>query len=142
LRNVKVRPMSNVQRPTLNDKSCLALTRYFFRRHSGGRCLFLFSVLVLIFACTASGISRKTPDQSYAPGELIVAFYETVSGERIREIVSEEGGRIGKALGGRNLFLILFPEETDIPGTAERFSDYPEVRYAEPNYRAILLEKK
>ena len=87
-------------------------------------------------------MAREMPETPYAPGELIVAFHETASMERIIEIVDEEGGRIGKALGGKNHFLIMLSEEADIPKAAERFSAHPEVRFAEPNYRVELLERK
>jgi len=111
--------MSNVQRPTPKDKSLLESTMYFFRRHSSGRRILLLSIMVSFFSCTASGVARETPDPPYAPGELIVAFHETVPEERIVKIVGEEGGRIGRTLGGFHLFLIHLPEEMDIAKAAE-----------------------
>ena len=90
----------------------------------------------------AAGMGRRPPDPPYAPGELLVAFYETVPGDRVREIVRLEGGTVDRAMEGKNIYLILLPEGTDVPEAARRFSSRPEVRHAEPNYRANYLEKK
>lgn len=106
-----------------------------------GWIVLLFGLLP-VFSCAASGTNGPTPKHPWAPGELLVAFQDGIPEERIVAIVLEEGGRIGRPVGRGSLFLILLSEETDILEAARRFSAHPEVRYAEPNYRAILLERK
>jgi|GEM_PF-5501585 len=106
-----------------------------------GWMILLFGLLPIL-SCAASGTNGQIPQHPWVSGELLVAFQDDIPEERIAAIVLEEGGRIGRPVGRGTLFLILLPEETDIPEAAMRFSSHPEVRYAEPNYRAILLERE
>ncbi|MBN2720048.1 MAG: hypothetical protein JXR72_02980 [Proteobacteria bacterium] len=106
-----------------------------------GWIILLFGIFPIL-SCAASGTNSQIPKHPWVPGELLVAFQDDIPEERIAAIVLEEGGRIGRPVGKGSLLLILLPEETDIPEAARRFSSHPEVRYAEPNYRAILLERE
>jgi hypothetical protein len=101
-----------------------------------------FLCLVLAAAGPAYGMAPKPPDPPYAPGELMVGFYEDTSPERIARIVQEEGGEIRSVLKRTGVHLIVLPEGTDVMDAAARFSAHPEVRYAEPNYRPTPLEKQ
>jgi hypothetical protein len=101
----------------------------------------LVAVLV-IGVMPAGGMSRKPPEPSYVPGQIVVKFNESVDSARSMEIVEAEGGSIKTVLKRTGLHLVLLPEGRSVEEAVERFQRYPEVLSAEPNYRAELLENK
>ena len=102
-----------------------------------------FFCMVAIFvavAVPASGMSRKPPEPVYVDGQVIVKFHENVSRERISQIVEAENAAIRSVLGRSGLHLVILPEGLEVSEAVNRFNAYPEVRYAEPNFKAQPLE--
>jgi hypothetical protein len=85
-------------------------------------------------------MSRKPPEPAYVDGQVIVKFHENVPGERIFQIVTAENGSIRSVLGRSGLHLVILPEGLEVTEAVRRFNTYPEVRYAEPNFKAQPLE--
>jgi len=100
---------------------------------------FLF---LLVFAEPVSGMARKPEEQRFVPGQVLVKFQENVPQDRIVEIVQGEGGTIKSIIGRTGIHLVVLPEGVEVMEAVDRFSVYPEVRYAEPNYRTSPLEEK
>ncbi len=97
--------------------------------------------ILLISTSTGLGFSRKPPVPEYKNGEVLVKFHENVSSDEINRILFEQKATILKALGRTGVYLVILPDNIEVYDAVERFSSYPEVQYAEPNYRMKLLEK-
>ena len=99
-------------------------------------------MIAFLVASLATALSRKPPEPSYIPGQVVVRFHESVDKARSAEIVEIEGARIKNVLKRTGLHLVLLPEGRSVEEAVARFLKYPEVLSAEPNYRAELLENK
>ena len=97
--------------------------------------------ILLISTSTGLGFSRKPPEPEYVPGQILVKFHETVSSDEISRILLEQEATILKTLGRTGIYLVILPDDIEVYDAVEKFSSYPEVEYAEPNYRMKLLEK-
>ena len=100
--------------------------------------------LTLLITAGTSGFafSAKPPPPDYVPGQLLVKFRDTVSAERIEEILSDEGAAILKPVGSTGVYLIQLPEGADVMESVDRFSSFPEVLFAEPNQRVQAQEDR
>ena len=75
--------------------------------------------------------------------ELIVAFFDLISEDRIQEIIAAEGGTIVGTIPALGLYQISMPGDGTAAGiyaAIEAFEEYPEVEYAEASYAAELDE--
>lgn len=97
--------------------------------------------MLLISTSTGMGFSRKPPVPEYKNGEVLVKFHENVSEEEIRRIFSEQEATILKTLGRAGVYLVILPDDVEVYDAVEKFSSYPEVQYAEPNYRTQRQER-
>ena len=69
--------------------------------------------------------------------ELIIGFFDSISEERIQEIVATEGGTIVGTIPALGVCQISIPGDGTAAGiyaAIEVFEAYPEVEYAEPSY--------
>jgi len=98
-------------------------------------------MMAVVISSDALSMSKKQEEPAYAPREILVSFNEDVSRERIEQIVAGEGATVRKVLGSGSVHFIVLPDDTDVMEAVDRFSAYPEVKYAEPNYKAQRLEK-
>ena len=98
------------------------------------------AIVISLSVTTAFGMSRKPVEPAYVPGQVVVKFQESVSRERIEQIVETENGTIEKVLARSGLHLVRLEQGQDVMDAVARFTDYPEVQYAEPNYKAQPLE--
>jgi len=98
-------------------------------------------MMAVVISSDALSMSKKQEEPAYAPGEVLVSFNDGVSQERIEQIVSSERTSIRKVIGDGSVHLIVLPEGVEVADAMDRFSAYPEVKYAEPNYKAQRLEK-
>lgn len=105
------------------------------------RTTLLVACLVVVLSVPAFGMTRRPPEPPYVPGQVLVKFQEDVGEEKAEDIVREEGGTVRSILGRTGIYLVVLPEGTDVMEAVERFSARPEIRYAEPNYRVLPLEK-
>ena len=106
--------------------------------------LTLFCILTFFMTVTTPvwGMSRKPPEPAYVPGQVLIKFHNDVSRGRIDEIVREEKGSIRSVLRRSGLHQVILPEGIKVMDAVSRFNNYPEVQYAEPNFKAEPLEKE
>ena len=104
--------------------------------------LIFFCVLLISGMATIPswGFSRKPPEPTYVPGQILVRFNETVDRSTSAEIVKSEGASIQAVLKRTGVHLILLPEGLPVEEAVVRFLKHPEILSAEPNYRVELLE--
>jgi thermitase len=101
------------------------------------------AVLFMLLISTSVGMafSRTPPVPEYVPGQILVKFHENISGDEINRILSEQEATILKTLARTGVYLVILPDNVKVNEAVEKFTSYPEVQYAEPNYRVKLLEK-
>ncbi len=101
------------------------------------------AVLLMLLISTSFGMafSRTPPEPEYVLGQVLVKFHENVSGEEITRILSEQEATILKTLGKTGIYLVSLPDNVEVVEAADKLTSYPEVKYAEPNYRAQRLER-
>ncbi len=97
--------------------------------------------VLLISMSTGMAFSRKPPEPEYVPGQVLVKFKDEVSVDRIDEIILEMDCQIIKVLRGVNVHHLSLPENLSVKEAVDRFSDRPEVNYAEPNYIVKALTR-
>ena len=102
-------------------------------------CAFLDLLALVGPACGMAGRPAAPP---FTPGQILVKFHDGVSDERIGEIIREEGGTVDRVIGSTGVYVVVLPEDQGVLESVERYSARPEVRYAEPNYRATPLEER
>ncbi|MGZ5313348.1 MAG: S8 family serine peptidase [Solirubrobacterales bacterium] len=93
-------------------------------------------------ALAAASISGALPaaahadETGYVPGELLVRFEPSVSGQHVRAVLDDAGAAVE-----RNLTLVPglrqveLPDGAPVPDVAARLERQPGVAYAEPNWR-------
>lgn len=104
-----------------------------------------FFCVVLILAAAAGplwGFSGVPPEPVPAPGRILVKFHDGVDPETIAGIMESEGATVKRVLTSTGVHIIVLSQGEDISDAVERFSAYPEVKYAEPVQKAIPLEEK
>jgi hypothetical protein len=72
--------------------------------------------------------------QTYRPGELLVTFKTGVTRERIDEINRALGVESITYDQRLSLLHAKIPDGRSVEEMVKRYSDLPEVKYAEPNY--------
>lgn len=75
-----------------------------------------------------------TPSQTYRPGELLVTFKPGVTKERIDEINRALGVESITYDQRLSLLHAKIPDGRSVEEMVKRYSELPEVEYAEPNY--------
>ncbi len=76
-------------------------------------------------------------EEKLIKNRIIIGFEETVFSDRIREIISNENSKIVGTILSFNSFQVEFETEgtvQEVYDLIERFNQYEEVRYAEPDY--------
>lgn len=70
----------------------------------------------------------------YTPGEVLVKFKEGVTRERAVEIIGERGSVILSFIQAGGIYHLKLREKLPVEEGVKEFGQYPEVKYAEPNY--------
>ncbi len=79
--------------------------------------------------------STQYPASRFIPHEVLVKFKGGVSQERIAFILNDNRiGVITEMQRGR-LYHVRIPDDRSVESAISRLNSYPEVEYAEPNYR-------
>jgi hypothetical protein len=73
--------------------------------------------------------------QSYVPGQVLVKFKDGVDEQAIHAIKEAMSLETIRVVRRPSLFLMRILNESSVEAVIERLSDFPEVSYAEPNYR-------
>jgi hypothetical protein len=77
----------------------------------------------------------------YRPGELLVKFKAGVSQTRIQEINTVLGTKTIQYFESSGVYLLQITSENSVEITMKRYTELPEVEYAEPNYIRKTLPK-
>jgi hypothetical protein len=75
---------------------------------------------------------------SYMPGQVLVKFKDGVDEQAIQTIKEAMSLKTIRVVRRPNLFLIKTADESSVETVVERLRDFPEVSYAEPNYRVTV----
>lgn len=86
------------------------------------------------------GDIRPPRPASFVPGRLIVRFVSAASAMERRDLLAAEGLSIVKHLALADLDLVAVPEGQEIM-MARMLSQWPEIRYAEPDYLAYAMAR-
>jgi tRNA(Ser,Leu) C12 N-acetylase TAN1 len=79
---------------------------------------------------------RQKP--SYVPGQVLVKFKDGVDEQAIQSIKEALSLETIRVVRRPNLFLMRIVNESSVEAVIERLRDFPEVSYAEPNYRVMV----
>ena len=76
--------------------------------------------------------------QNYVPGQVLVSFKDGVDEQAIQDIKKAMSLETIRIVSRPNLFLMRIVNESSVEAVIERLRDFPEVSYAEPNYRVTV----
>ncbi|MBI5675479.1 MAG: hypothetical protein HZC48_06615 [Nitrospirae bacterium] len=74
-------------------------------------------------------------------GELMVKFKADIPADRAEEIISKEGASVIKHLKEINVYHIKLKPEQKVDDAVKKLTLFPEIIYAEPNYRIRIEEE-
>ena len=83
----------------------------------------------------------QSPPVPYRPGELLVKFKGGVSQKRIQEINTVLGTKTIQFFESSGVYLLKIRSENSVEITVRKYTELPEVEYAEPNYIRKTLPK-
>ncbi|MBS1111873.1 MAG: ral secretion pathway protein [Nitrospirae bacterium] len=73
-------------------------------------------------------------------GELMVKFKDDIPAGRAEEIISGEGASVIKHIKEINVYHIKLRPEQTVDDAVKKFTSFPEILYAEPNFRIRIEE--
>jgi hypothetical protein len=76
--------------------------------------------------------------QSYVPGQVLVKLKDGVDEQAIQSIKEALSLETIRVVRRPSLFLMKIVNESSVEAVIERLRDFPEISYAEPNYRVTL----
>ena len=76
--------------------------------------------------------------QSYVPGQVLVKFKDGVDEQAIQTIKEALSLETIRVVRRPSLYLMRIVDESSVEAVIERLRDFPEVSYAEPNYRVTV----
>jgi thermitase len=80
------------------------------------------------------GPASDSPDQEYAPGQLLVRFRTPASSQRAVELLAAQGISRWRRIEALNVEVLRLPPELPVEEAVTALGQMPEVAYAEPNY--------
>ena len=75
---------------------------------------------------------------SYEPGQVLVSFKDGVEKQAVESIQRALSLKTIRIVRRPNLFLMRIMDESSVEAVIERLRDFPDVAYAEPNYRVTV----
>lgn len=103
-----------------------------------GKAASLFALLSAgaVFAASCAAMSSAPLDSppAWVEGQVLVRFRPWAGAAERERVLSEEGARAEKVLGGTGVLLVQLPAGKTVPDAVRDLSRHPEVEYAEPNY--------
>ncbi len=107
--------------------------------------LVLLSLFILLLSCQGSGamdVKNKSQERpALKEGAILVKFRPDVSGKEKEYIMSRMETDVLQDMGS-GLYLLRIPREESVEEMVKKFSDLPQVEYAEPNYLIYLDPRK
>lgn len=89
---------------------------------------------ITISETTQMGLSRAQRP-SYEPGQVLVSFKDGVDGQVVESIQRALSLKTIRVVRRPTLFLMRIMDESSVDAVIERLRGFPDVAYAEPNYR-------
>ncbi len=77
----------------------------------------------------------KPPAKRFAPYEVLVKFKDGISQERIMSLLTESRTEVITEIQRGRLYHVRILHDRSVESVIAQFASYPEVEYAEPNYR-------
>jgi general secretion pathway protein D len=77
-------------------------------------------------------------EQMYAEDRLLVKFHDDVTEERVLDILQKRKAAVLKTFEVENLYLVGLKKGRDVKKELKKFEKFPEVEYAEPDYRISI----
>ncbi len=74
-------------------------------------------------------------EKYYYDSELMIRFNDNISENAAEEIISQNGATVLNAIEKLNIYHVKLKKKQDVEDAMELFSSFPEVRYAEPNFK-------
>jgi hypothetical protein len=84
-------------------------------------------------------ISETTERSDLVPGEILVKFKASTTQERILSLLKELNLETLRYFKPSDLYQLRIVNDQPVDEVLERLSSFPEVEYAEPNYRRKAL---
>lgn len=84
--------------------------------------------------------SFATRENQRVEGELMVKFKDDIPAGRAEEIISGEGASVIKYIKEINVYHVKLKPQQKVDDAVKNFISFPEVLYAEPNYRIRIEE--
>lgn len=78
--------------------------------------------------------SRPSSLPPHVPGEVLVKFRPEVSKDRIAVLFVNMGAEVIKTFQSRQLYHVRMRSGTSVEVAIQKFTELPEVQYAEPNF--------
>jgi hypothetical protein len=79
--------------------------------------------------------ASPTQRPGYVPGQVLVKFKDGVDEQAIQIIKEASSLETIRVVRRPNLFLMRIVNESSVEAVIQRLKEFPEVSYAEPNYR-------
>ena len=76
--------------------------------------------------------------RDYVPGQVLVKFKDGIDKQAVETIQRALSLKTIRVLRRPNLFLMRIMDESSVDAVIERLRGFPEVAYAEPNYRVTV----
>jgi thermitase len=93
--------------------------------------------------CAPGSCASEAKPSEYVPGELLVRFRPILPKERSEQVMASEGAVSTRRIEPLDVDVVRLRPGLSVEEAVERFSAYPEVEYAEPNYilhAAVLID--
>lgn len=74
-------------------------------------------------------------ESRYAENELVVRFRENIPEPRAQELIAAQGATVIRNIEGTSIYFLKLRDGQSVEKAVSVFTQYPEVLYAEPNYR-------
>jgi hypothetical protein len=85
---------------------------------------------------------QRSDSPVYAPGEVLVKFKKNVTQARIQEINTKLGTEVVQYLEAIDVYQLKIVDQSGVEEIVGRYSQLPDVEYAEPNYTMRALPKE
>ena len=70
----------------------------------------------------------------FVPGQLLLKFNDSVSEDRVADLLEQHGASVIRDYSDQHLFLIALPPGTSVEQGVQLFANLAEVEFAEPNH--------
>jgi len=102
---------------------------------------FGIAIVAIIGVNHSGAFSRTPPAPANATEKILVKFKQDVSYERAQQIIEAEACTVDRILETSRIYLVRFPIGRSVTDAVDGFLTYPEVLYAEPDFKVEKLKR-